>query len=280
MTSTDKPASLLTETINRSPEWAAQNIDTLVMRGSHSHGTYIEPTDDLGTDDVDVFALAVQSARTYVGLDSKDVFETAGETLDILVYDIRKFAALLAKGNPNVHQCLWTPEESVLLRGPAYDTLVLNRTRLLSDAVSRSLFGYAEGQKVCMTRGGTKKRYMGEKRAGLMAKHGYDTKNAAHCLRLLISGYELFSHNNFMVKLPEGLARDRVMAVKRGDLTIEQTLAEITAMEKVCRAVYEEKRFDWMRLANLPREAVNSIMIDAMEESWQSRRKAYRIHGE
>jgi predicted nucleotidyltransferase len=77
----------------------------VALRGSHSHGLYIPPEEEHGTDDIDIMNIVVPGLDTYFGLSeygrrgSKDYWE--GE-YDVCSYTLEKFIRLLLKSNPNV----------------------------------------------------------------------------------------------------------------------------------------------------------------------------------
>jgi hypothetical protein len=55
--------------------------------------------------------------------------------------------------------------------------------------------------------------YMGDKRKGLVLEHGYDTKNAAHLIRLLRMGTEFLSTGELLVKRPDA---EELLDIKHG----------------------------------------------------------------
>jgi hypothetical protein len=55
--------------------------------------------------------------------------------------------------------------------------------------------------------------YMGDKRKQLVLEHGYDSKNAAHLIRLLRMAVEFFQTGEMLVKRPD---REELLAIKRG----------------------------------------------------------------
>lgn len=55
--------------------------------------------------------------------------------------------------------------------------------------------------------------YMGDKRKRLVLEHGYDSKNAAHLIRLLRMCVEFFETGEMLVKRPD---REELLAIKRG----------------------------------------------------------------
>ena len=69
---------------------------------SHSHGTYIEPSDPSGVDDVDLLGVYVAPVEYYLGFGREDAYERWESRYDCVFYELRKFVGLLLKSNPNV----------------------------------------------------------------------------------------------------------------------------------------------------------------------------------
>lgn len=268
------------DTLARLPDHHREAFDSMCLRGSHAHGTYIPPQDADGTDDIDVFCLSVRPRDFYLGnhSDNTYTFETAGEDLDILVYDIRKFVGLLQKGNPNVQMVLWQDEADFSTIGPAMRVLRDQRRDFLSRAVIDALLGYSRGQRHLMTRGGTKARYMGAKRQALMEKHGYDTKNAAHCLRLMLTGCELAITGELPVRLA-GLNLERVLRVKRGEFSLEHAQRMIAQTEDVLQSLVDQAKHPWMK-TRVSSDVANEALLAAMYTHWIERAKqAMKVEG-
>ena len=62
--------------------------------------------------------------------------------------------------------------------------------------------------------------YMGEKRRHLVERYGYDTKNAAHLIRLLHMGREFLEDGEMRVDRT-GIDRDTLLEIKRGGWPLE-----------------------------------------------------------
>jgi predicted nucleotidyltransferase len=208
---------LLRDIVERSPKWARRLI-MAGYRGSHAHGTYLPPDDPKSTDDIDVFGIYVREDQYYRGvtgyLRKNDTFTCAGEALDVESHEVRKFVWLLCKGNPNVHSHLWLDPADYFLVSRAARILIGRRQGFLSQKVLASFTGYAYDQLARMAKF-EKRGYMGTKREAIVKEHGYDVKNAAHCLRLLYLGTELARTGQLSVKL-SGEIRNTVLEVKRG----------------------------------------------------------------
>jgi RNA repair pathway DNA polymerase beta family len=61
--------------------------------------------------------------------------------------------------------------------------------------------------------------YMGEKRRALVEQHGYDTKNAAHTIRILRMGIEFLRTGELQVRRPDA---DELLEIKHGEWSLEQ----------------------------------------------------------
>lgn len=259
---------LLKQINERSKKWARNPI-LAGYRGSHAHGTYIEPSEPLGTDDVDVFGVAVRDPNYYLGLDGyqperKGTFSTAGEDLDIETHEVRKLCHLLRKGNPNVHQHLWLkPEHYFVIRRPAR-ILLNNRKLFLSRRLFKSFAGYAYSQLKRMEKF-EKRGYMGTKREEIVKKYGYDVKNGAHCIRLLYGAIHLVRHGTIQVFL-EGNAEHHVKAIKRGEWYLKavkrhaERLFNTFDTEKVRSKLPE----------NTDNQVINNVVRSVIEATWEN----------
>lgn len=172
----------------------ATNLVLMTYRGSVAHGMYIPPEDPNSIDDVDVVGVAVPDDEHYLGLkrfghNGNGTRETFVGNLDAVVYEFQKTVRLLLKGNPNIMSMLWVEKEHVLLSTDTGMELIWNRHWFAGKHCYQPIAGYAAGQLSKMTHTAFQ-GYMGAKRKKLVERFGYDTKNAAHLLRLLTMGRE------------------------------------------------------------------------------------------
>lgn len=256
------------QTINkRLPVWA-RRVVLSGMCGSHVHGTFIPSADKHGTDDVDVFQVIAHPRNHYMGLPyyrrSLEAFQTHGESLDIVVHELAKYVYLCSQGNPNVNTYLWLePVEYFSITAPG-DLLLAHRDVFLSRRMFVAFGGYAYAQLKKMA-AGVRLGYMGEKRKQLMGEYGYDIKNAAHCIRLFITGIRLAKEGRLVVKLA-GDDLDRVLAVKRG----EHTSGTVERMANELDAEFRAARADSVLPEQASPEAVDRLLRLALEVHWDS----------
>ena len=235
--------------------------------GSDAHGTKLPTGHKFATDDIDTFGVSVQPEEWYLGLDGYSgnlrrlTWETGGDDNDHCVHDVRKFFALLSKGNPNVHNWLWADPEDIVHTTMAGRLILLNRALFLSRHCFAALAGYAHAQLHKMDR----KRYagyMGEKRRVIVDEVGYDVKHAAHCIRLLKMGIELARERTLMTRRPTEEAT-MLKEIKAGDWPYRRTRAY--ADDLFCRFRDAEK------LSDLPDDVdysrINALLVQVIRLS-------------
>src|SRR4029078_7385029 len=106
----------------------------------------------------------------------------------------------------------------------------------------------------------------GQKRVNrpeLVAAQGFDTKYAMHAARLGYQGIALLETGRLTLPLPEP-ERSRVMAIRTGERTFEEALAEIDEVER--------RLADALERTELPpqpdKAAVDSFLVEACRRAW------------
>ena len=193
-------------------------------RGSIAHGTYEETVTD---DDHDIMGIFVPPPDTVFGIRNiecvermipEKLSEKRTRVYDIVYYSVQKYLNLIMKQNPNVICLLWLSPKHYIKRTKWGDLMIDNRERLLSKQCYHSFVGYAHGQLHRMTHHAAN-RDMGKKRKELVAKFGYDVKNAAHLIRLLKMGAEALVLGEMVVERPDN---NQLLEIKRGEWTLER----------------------------------------------------------
>lgn len=211
--------------------------------GSGVHGIAIE-----GTDDHDELGIYVEPEHWVLGpLQHRDDFvwrtqaegarSTHGDT-DLVMYALAKYLRLAIKGNPTVLLPLFAPEDSVLYSTPFGDELRRIRSAFLSQQAIERFLGYAQSQHERML--GASKRGV-PNRPELIAKHGWDVKYGSHALRLAYQGLELASDSTLTLPMPAE-SRERVLAVKRGEVPRDEVSAGISSLTSKVRMLLDEGR--------------------------------------
>lgn len=204
-------------------ELVPDNLILLGYRGSVAHNMYVPDTDPNSIDDIDLMGIYFAPMDYYIGIkNTKLTIEKFIGKWDVVSYEYIKFVKLLLKSNPNVLSLLWIKPEHYLSDGFAGQQLIKNRDLFMSRYLYGSFMGYANGQLKKVEKY-SKEGYMGEKRAALVKKYGYDTKNASHCIRLLKMGIEFLNEGKLNVFRTEDV--DQLLDIKLGKWSMEDVKA-------------------------------------------------------
>jgi uncharacterized protein len=132
--------------------------------------------------------------------------------------------------------------------------------RNLSRRAGRGYLGYLRGQKERLLGTHGQKRV---NRPELVEPHGFDTKYAMHALRLGHQGFELLRAGRVTLPMPEP-ERSHVMAVRRGERSFEEVLAEIDEAERRLEAALERTA-----LPDRPDDnAVDAFLVEGYRQAW------------
>lgn len=229
-------------------------------RGSIAHGMYVPKNDPNSIDDKDIMAVCVPPKEYYLGLKnygSRGTKEIKQDAWDIVVYEAKKFIGLLAVGNPNVLSMLWMEPQDYILQRDAGKYLIENRQAFVGKHVYKSFAGYAHSQLHRMTHSACL-GYMGEKRKRLVEQFGYDTKNAAHLIRLLRMAIEFLNDGVLYVRRHDA---PQLLEIKRGEWTLEQVKMEADRLFKLADEAYLKSKLP----VNVDEEAINQICVNTVE---------------
>lgn len=234
----------------------------LGYRGSISHGMYIPKKDPNSIDDKDVIGICIPPMDYYYGLKqfgSRGTKEIKKDEWDIVLFEMTKAIRLLEKGNPNIMAILWLSENHYIKITETGRILLDNRNLFIGKHAYHSFVGYAHGQLHRMTHLACK-GYMGQKRKELVEKYGYDTKNAAHLIRLLRMGVEFLNDGQLQVIRQDA---QQLLEIKRGEWTLDMVKAEAERL-----FVSAETAFTLSKLPNKPNhEKINKLCIQ-LARNW------------
>ncbi len=225
----------LNQAIQNYPE--LQNAIIAGYRGSIAHGMYVPPKEPTSIDDKDLMYIVVPDQEHYTGLKSygsKGTKEIKKDEWDIVAYEARKFVSLLEQGNPNVLMMLWLKPNYYLNITDAGQMLIDNKHFFIGKHVYRSFTGYAHGQLHRMTHQAFL-GHMGDKRRKLVEQFGFDTKNAAHLVRLLRMGIEFLNDGVLYVDRHDAT---ELLEIKKGEWPLARITAEADKLFEANRQAY------------------------------------------
>lgn len=139
------------------------------------------------------------------------------EDEETVVYSLRKWARLAAKGNPTVLQILFS--ESFENLTPEGGVLLSITDAFISQDAGQAFLGYMQSQKKALT-GEKNKR---TNRPELIKIHGYDTKYAGHLVRLGLQGIELMETGHLELPMAEA-DRGVLLDIRAGRISLSDVL--------------------------------------------------------
>ena len=234
----------------RLDSYVLHNIILVTEGGSTAHGIADGTTED--TDWYGVYlempwqVVGLGEARTIVLRDKPEGVKSEPGDLDLTLHPLRKFTRLAIGGNPTILGQLFAPTIDC---GPLGDEI---RDEFPKHIISRragdAFLGYLTQQKMRLIEG----RSMRVNRPELVERYGYDTKYAAHALRLGIQGVELLTHGTIMYPMQSPYL-ELVRSVRHGELTKGAAIEHIedyeARLEKLRRsldvAVRDEPDWEW-----------------------------------
>ncbi|WP_337040589.1 DNA polymerase beta superfamily protein [Emticicia sp. 17c] len=105
--------------------------------GSRAYGT------NTAKSDIDYKGVYAQSVEELVGFNYKEQIEVSK---DECYYEVRRFLQLLQSANPTMLELLYMPQECIIEKHPAFDIILENRDRFLTQKCLDSFGGYAIAQ--------------------------------------------------------------------------------------------------------------------------------------
>lgn len=236
--------------------------------GSGVHGIAIA-----GTDDHDEMGVYIEPPAYVLGVERhredfiwrtqpEGVRSGHGDT-DLVLYSLHKYLRLAVKGNPTVMIPLFAPEESLVVVTELGRELRALRAAFLSQVAVQRFLGYMHSQHERMLGGSSGGR--APNRPELVERFGWDVKYGSHALRLAYQGHEIAAEGTLTLPLPEP-QRERVLAVKRGEVARDEVSAEIADYEVRVRRVLETGASPLPEVADL--DAISDWAISAQRRHW------------
>lgn len=228
--------------------------------GSTAYGTNLESQD---RDEMGVFIeppeyiIGLSSMEHYISRDQPDGVRSQPGDLDLTLYSLRKYVRLAARGNPTVVELLWLPKyEHETLWGNQLRNM---RQEFISKESGERFLGYLISQK---------KRLTGElarnvSRPELVAAHGYDTKFAAHALRLGYEGCELLRHSRLSMPM-QPMERNILLFIRQGKIKFDEALSLIEEIEKELTMLVEKET----RTVNTLK--INKFLVEMYQSYWSA----------
>lgn len=235
-------------------------------RGSYAHGTRMAPDDPAFIDDIDTIGVCIPPPEYYLGLREfagRGAQEIKYQEYDIVVYELLKTLRLLSAGNPNMLAMMWMERNKYMHLSSAGEMLLESKSVFSSKRAYKPFIGYAYGQLHRMEHSAFE-GYMGAKRKALVEVLGYDAKNLSHCIRILRMGIEFLTEGRLHVERPDA---QELMAIKRGEWTLEQGKTEAERLKKLAEEAYIRSSLP----DDVDYDKINRLSISMIKTTWNER---------
>lgn len=174
---------------------------------------------------------------------------------DFNIWGIVQFFHLTMMGNPNMIDVLFVPQDCVLYSTPTYAFIRFHKEAFLSKQIWPKFQGYAYNHLASMKRSDKT-----GKRAALVAKYGYDTKDAYNLVRSLFGILQIIKEGTLNYRVHKDFYND----VRNGKFKYE----EIVLM-------FDDKVIEIKELlpkCGLPDKAdeqkIKSYLIECLHQHW------------
>jgi predicted nucleotidyltransferase len=235
--------------------------------GSALHGAKVKDTDDL-----DIYGLYIEPPNNVIGLfpDEHFVWSTSGnekrngpEDVDITLYGLRKWAGMVAKGNPTALNFLFSPyHDEYLTSGTEWWRIRLGVLRTVIAKSAASQFkGFVDAQlgRLLGTRGLGKHG----QRPELEANFGYDVKAGMHCVRLLSECIELMYTGAMTFPRPD---KETLIEIRTGKWSLDRLSSYVNQLFEMLDKAVE--------VSELPEKAdrvgLSKVIYEAYLRHWKT----------
>ena len=257
------------------PDHLVPFLDAAILRvqvGSEVYGTAIDSSSD--HDEMGVFVLSPQNVLGISPTDDK-TWRTAAEgarstsdDFDLSMYSARKYVSLATQGNPSILVALFTPDHQTLTC--TQEGLLLRESAHLfhTKQSAQRFLGYMTAQFKRMedSRAGT--RAPRSNRPELIEKFGYDTKFAAHAVRLGFQGLEFVRSGTMQLPIPDPEG-EVLRGIRRGTAAYEEV---VNLGEDLTNAL--KNAIDTADIPSYPdRDRISQMLSDIHFLAWSTARQ-------
>jgi len=239
-----------------------------VLMGSYAYGSNTENSD------LDIYGFCIPSkeivfphlAGEILGFDeqvkkfeqftaSHIINPSNNQEYDITIYGIVKYFKLVMGNNPNMLDSLFVPDNCVKFITKIGQEVRDNRKIFLSKHVKHTFTGYAYSQ---LHKIKIKTPDAGSKRLADIEAHGYDTKFAAHVVRLINEAEQILSEGD----LDLTRSAEMLKAIRRGEYSLEQIEDYFKAKDLLMEGLYDKSSLPY----SPDSIKIKTLLLNCLEE--------------
>lgn len=246
------------------PKWLPSNTQYLTITGSYSYGM----SNDLSDTDIAGFCIPPQgyifphTLNLIPGFDEIPKFEEwqkhhvdyKDKNYDFKIYSIIRLFNLLINGNPNSIDLLYTDRDCVVFSTPIGELLRQNRELFISKLMVPRFRGYAysELKNVENLKTGQRKE--------LVKKFGFDPKNCAHIIRLLLECEQILTTGTLDLRRDKELLKH----IRAGNWSLQKVKEYFTSKELYLNKIEQESK-----IPNIPdKNKIKKLLLEIIESHY------------
>ncbi|MBI2171898.1 MAG: nucleotidyltransferase domain-containing protein [Chloroflexi bacterium] len=246
-------------------ELATSNEILRGLVGSTVHGLSVKAQDDRDEMGVCVeppdYVCGLNTFEQYVHRTQPEGARSGPGDLDLVIYSLRKYVRLAARGNPTVLLLLFVPEQELVVKTPLGDRLRAESHLFASREAGARYLGYLQSQRRPLI-GQSGKRNL-PNRPELVEQYGFDTKYAGHTVRLGFQGIEFLRTGRLSLPMREP-ERIYVRDVRLGKYSLPEVLRQAEELERELQ--------DLCTTSSLPEKPdlgkINDLLYELHTEHW------------
>lgn len=176
---------------------------------------------------------------------------------DFQIFNIVHYFRLLADGNPNMIDSIFTPDECVVRTSQIANLVRLNRKLFLTKKLYLKFKGYSYSQMKKL-----RDKNPSGKRADLVEQFGYDSKFLSHGLRLILEIEQVLEEGDLDIRRNKELLK----SVRRGEWTLDQAVEFLNEKDKHIDRLYESSSIPY----SPDYTKIKQLLIDCLEQHYGS----------
>lgn len=234
-----------------------------IVAGSNLHGLNVPGEDD--RDELGIcieppeYVIGLQRFEQYIYRSQPEGVRSGPGDLDRVIYSLRKWTRLAAKGHPTMLLPLFAPRSTIIHGTAEGFDLRRHRSLFVTKEAGARFLGYLGDQRDRLEgkRGGAPYR------PDYVERYGYDTKYAMHMTRLAYQGIELMETGQLTLPLPT-YQQEWCMKIRRGEIEKDRVLADVRGLEgQLITATYNS------HLPEAPdMTAINKLLVEMYRGWW------------
>lgn len=248
------------------------NYSYLTVMGSRAYGTetpesdhdfygFVVPPPEIVFPHLNGFVLGFDNLEPFEQVELQHVPHVELGEFDVTIYNITKYFKLVMAGNPNMTDSLFVDEDSVVFQDTVGKMVRRNRHLFLSQKMYHTFRGMLHAHLSRLESGHTK-----EGRKHLEELHGYDTKDAYHCYRMLFELNQVLREGDLDLKRNSKFLRK----VRTGEFEKDYVLTSLRCDLQELERFVEEQPEKIVVPYSPDKDRIRQLLLDCLEVTYGS----------